>query len=374
MRIVLIATVLGCVLLGALIWSQWRTEPFAVSGYIESHQIRVGSRVGGRVARVLVSEGQAVDSNALLVELDPYDLRERLAQIKAERAATQAALDLAIAGPRSETIESARAARDRFQAELDKALAGTRPEEIQIAEDKVARAEPELLMAQKDYARVENLHKLGQAASDEMDKVTRNLAVAQAEFARARDELALLRAGTRVEDIAAARARLAEAVQTLAQLEAGTRAEEITEAKARVASAEAAVAVVERQIAELAVRAPVDCVVEAIDLRPGDLVAASAPVIALADPSEMWVRAYLPENRLDVQLGQPVSVRVDSFPDRRFAGRVSYVSREAEFIPSNVQTPEERIKQVFRIKVTLEEGRDVLRAGMSADVFLEPPG
>lgn len=372
MRIVLIAAVLGCVLLSALIWSQWQTEPFAVSGYIESHQIRVGSRVGGRVARVLVSEGQAVNSNALLVELDPYDLRERLAQVKAERAATQAALDLAIAGPRTETIENARAARDRYQAELDKALAGTRPEEIKIAEDKVARAEPEMLMAQKDFARVENLHKLGQAAPDEMDKVTRNLAVAQAELARARDELALLRAGTRAEDIAAARARLAEAQQTLAELEAGTRPEEITEARARVASAEAAVAVVERQIAELAVRAPVDCVVEAIDLRPGDLVAASAPVIALTDPSEMWVRAYLPENRLDVQLGQPVSVQVDSFPDRRFAGRVLYVSREAEFIPSNVQTPEERIKQVFRIKVTIEEGRDVLRAGMSADVFLEP--
>jgi HlyD family secretion protein len=95
-------------------------------------------------------------------------------------------------------------------------------------------------------------------------------------------------------------------------------------------------------------------------------------VIALTDPSELWVRAYLPENRLGVQLDQKVSVRADSFPHRRFAGHISFIARDAEFTPSNIQTPEERSKQVFRIKVLLDEGRDVLRAGMSADVFLEP--
>jgi HlyD family secretion protein len=84
------------------------------------------------------------------------------------------------------------------------------------------------------------------------------------------------------------------------------------------------------------------------------------------------VRAYLPENRLDLQLGQKATLRVDSFPDRRFAGHISFISRAAEFTPSNIQTPEERIKQVFRIKVMLDEGLDVLRAGMAADVFLEP--
>jgi multidrug resistance efflux pump len=93
------------------------------------------------------------------------------------------------------------------------------------------------------------------------------------------------------------------------------------------------------------------------------------------DTSELWVRAYLPENHLDVQVGQKVAVSVDSFPGRRFDAHISYVARQAEFTPGNVQTPEERSKQVFRIKVTLDSGLQELRPGMAADVWLEePPG
>ena len=90
------------------------------------------------------------------------------------------------------------------------------------------------------------------------------------------------------------------------------------------------------------------------------------------DGERLWVRAYVPENHLNIQMGHKVWVTVDSFPQRRFAGHVSFVSRQAEFTPGNVQTPEERSKQVFRIKVLLDEGTNVLRPGMAADVWLEP--
>ena len=307
----------------------------------------------------------------MLLEFQPYDLQERLAEAEAELQARQARLAKLVDGPRKEEIEGARAGRDRAQAVLDKAIAGPRVQEIQIAQDKLAQAEAELLMAQEDYARVKKLFESEQAVDREMEEAQRALSVAESHVAQARGELALLRAGTRAEEIAEARARLAEAEQALALLEAGSRKEDIAEAKATVEAAQSAVAVIQRQIAELAVRAPLDSVVEAVDLRPGDLIAPNAPVIALSDPSELWVRAYVPENRLDIQLGQKVAVRVDSFPGRRFGGHISFISRDAEFTPSNVQTPEERSKQVFRIKVTLDEGLDVLRAGMAADVFLD---
>lgn len=371
MKRVVVVVVLAGAVLALLFWSQRRSGPFYVSGFIESHQIRVGSRVGGRVATVGVEEGAKVEQGAPLLELAPYDLNERLGAARAALAAQEATLAKRIAGPRAEEIEAARAARDLAQAQLDEAVAGPRPQEIAVAEAQLSRAQAELVKAQKNFNRVNALATTGQAAEEELDEVTRAQAVAQAAVAEAEQQLSLLRAGTRQEDIAAARARLAQATQSLALLEAGTRAEEIDEAKALVESARANVAVIEQQLAELVVRAPLTSVVEAVDLRPGDLVAPNAPVIALSDPSELWVRAYLPENRLDVQLGRKVVVRVDSFPGKSFAAHVSYVSRSAEFTPANVQTPEERVKQVFRIKVTLDEGRDVLRAGMSADVFLE---
>jgi multidrug resistance efflux pump len=92
------------------------------------------------------------------------------------------------------------------------------------------------------------------------------------------------------------------------------------------------------------------------------------------DSSRLWVRAYVPENQLDLAIDQPVWVTVDSYPDDRFRGHISFIARKAEFTPSNVQTPEERSKQVFRIHVTLDEGLDRLRPGMSADVWLEDEG
>lgn len=370
MKRLLLVIPVAVVALLALVWSQHRSRPFFVSGFVESHQIRVGSRVGGRVLKVHAVEGQPVEQGAPLLELEPYDLNERLAQARAALAAQEATLAKLRAGARPEELDQARAARDRARVVLAKLRAGPRPLEIQIQRHRVAQSEAEFVKARQDFERVKRLAEQGQAAEEESNQVARNLAVAEANLAAARDQLALLEEGTRAEDIAEQEARLAEADATLALLTAGTRAEDIAQAEATVVSARAAVAMIEQQIAELVVHAPVSSTVEAVELRPGDLIAPNAPVISLADPSELWVRAYLPENRLDVQVGQRVSVRVDSFPGRRFGGHVSFVARDAEFTPSNVQTPEERSKQVFRIKVVLDEGRDVLRAGMAADVFL----
>ncbi len=372
MRRILLASPLVIVALAVLLWSQHRASPRYASGFVESHQIGVGSRIGGRVELVHVEEGVQVAAGAPLFELNAYDLKERRAQAAASLAASEALLEKLRAGPREQEIAQARATSERMQAALEQALAGPRPLEIEILEDQLALVETELVKAQQDQTRIAKLFEQGQAAEEELDEANCALGVAQARVAQARDELALAREGTRAEEISAARARLAEAEQALALLEAGTRTEDIAEAEAQVESARAAVAVIDRQLAELIVHAPVDSTVEAIDLRPGDLVAPNAPVVSLSDPSELWVRAYVPENGLDITLGQTVSVRVDSYPDEHFAGHISFIARQAEFTPSNVQTSEERSKQVFRIKVILDEGLDKLRAGMAADVFLEP--
>jgi multidrug resistance efflux pump len=152
----------------------------------------------------------------------------------------------------------------------------------------------------------------------------------------------------------------------------GFRREEIEKTAAQVEAARANVQAYEIRIAELVVRAPCHCVVEAIELRPGDLVAANAPAVSLLDLSRLWVRSYVPEGRLNqVSLGERVPVRVDGIADERFFSRVTFISRQGEFTPRNIQTPEERSKQVFRVKLTLEEGLERLRVGMAADVLFD---
>jgi multidrug resistance efflux pump len=166
---------------------------------------------------------------------------------------------------------------------------------------------------------------------------------------------------------------LEEARQALALTSAGYRPQEVAAAKAARDATQAALAAIRTRKNELRIVAPVAGTVEAHELQPGDLTLPGAPVLTIVDNQRLWVRAYLPENRLNVKFGQPLWVTVDSYPERRFAGEVTFLARQAEFTPSNIQTPEERSKQVFRIKVTLKEGWDVLRPGMSADVWLGDP-
>ncbi len=371
-RIAGLAVLAGAAALSLLYWRQAQTTPFIVSGFLEADVVRVGSRVGGRVAETCVAEGQQVPTGTVLFRIAPFDLQQRQAQAQAELAAHQADLSRLHAGFRTEEVEQALGKRDRAAAELDKLRRGPRPQEIEVARQELAIAQANLALARSEHERLTRLRAENQAAATEIDRGSRDLATAEASAAIAAQKLALLEEGTRVEDIAEAKAALAEAQSNLTLLERGFRPEDIAQAQAEVDAAQARAAAIEVQLRELDVLSPCDCVVEAIDLHAGDLVGQNAPAVSLLDPANLWVRTYVPEARLgQVGLAQRVAVRVDNFPDDRFIGEITFIAREAEFTPRNIQTPEERSKQVFRIKVTLRNGIDRLRVGMSADVHFD---
>jgi HlyD family secretion protein len=371
---VIILLAAAAVVIAVLVVSQHHKRPLMVSGFIEADEIRLGSRVGGRVARIHVDEGDVVTGGQDLVELDPFDLLQRQAEAAAELASAEAELQRREAGYRAEEIEQARARRDRLEAALAKAVKGPREEDIAAARAQVALAEAELERAQVRHDRVIELAAREAANPDEVDEAVRSLKAARATHRARQEELAKLLAGTRQEEIAEARAQLAEADAAWQLMVSGFRDEEIREARAAAEASRERMHAIGQQIAELVITAPIDGVIESMDLRTGDLVPANTPVIALTDPARLWVRAYVPEDALDVRHGQVVTISVDSFPGERFAGHIGYIARQAEFVPGNVQTPEDRSKQVFRIKVYLDEGLDRLRPGMAADVWLEGDG
>jgi HlyD family secretion protein len=146
-------------------------------------------------------------------------------------------------------------------------------------------------------------------------------------------------------------------------LVAGTRPERVTQSEAQSAE-------VETLIKELEVRAPGTAVVETLHVKLGDVLAPNAPVVTLLYTSHLWVRVYVPATWLGhLHLGEKVRVEVDSFPGKKFEGEIEQIARAAEFTPRNVQTQEDRVKQVFGVKVRLPSDTADLRAGMSADVF-----
>lgn len=362
--------IVAAVLVGLLFVSQRQSGPVVVSGFVEADEIRVGSRIGGRVMKVLVAEGSQVSAGGVLVELEPFDLMERKAEAEHVLEQANAAFDKVTVGFRVEEIAQAQARRAQAVADLDKLRNGPRPREISVAEADLRLAGAELELAQKIFLRVETLYGKQAVDKNDLDEAATKLKVAQATVDSRTEQLALLQEGSRSEDIARAVAQLDEAEQVLQLRQNGSRVEEIAEAKAKRDAAQATVLAIDRQLEELKIIAPEDSIVEAIDLRPGDLLSPNGPAISLVDRTRMWVRAYVPENHLNIEAHQSVQILIDSFPGRVFNGKVVFMARQAEFTPANVQTPEERSKQVFRIRVQLTDGLDVLRPGMAADVVL----
>jgi len=144
----------------------------------------------------------------------------------------------------------------------------------------------------------------------------------------------------------------------------------VAAAQTRVIQARAQLADIDAQLAEMQVKAPSDCVLEVLSVKVGDVLAANREVATLLLPQHLWVRVYVPEPWLGlIKIWDHVRVRVDSFRGKDFDGIVEQVNRQAEFTPRNVQTVEDRIRQVFGVKIRLPSGDDRLRAGMAADVY-----
>ncbi len=371
-RLILLALAVG-VLLGLVFYSKWNPEPPRVSGFIEADEIRLGSRVGGRVSLVHVQEGQEVAAGDVLVEFEPYDLLEREKELELSLAARQSQYEQYLAGFREEEIAQAKAKFDQLQARLDLLVAGPRQQEIEAARGRRALAESERRLAGQDYERLSKLAGSNATSQQEMDAAREALEAASANLVVRQQELDLLLAGTREEELRGAAASVEEARQAWKLMQHGYRQEEIEQAKASRDAAQAALEAIRRQKEELRVKSPIDGRIEALDLQPGDMVAPGAPVLSMLDRNELWVRSYVPQNRV-VRVGQHLRLSVDSYPDQSFEGVVTFVARQAEFTPSNVQTPEERSKQVFRIKVAIDDQRDLLRPGMIADVWLDEIG
>jgi multidrug resistance efflux pump len=229
-----------------------------------------------------------------------------------------------------------RARRELLAAQLAEAVAGPRKEEIATA-----RAEWEAQTAQLDLARIERKRAEDVFESKAISATERDRAVTaeqalEKSVSAARSRYELLLAGTRLERIAQARAQIAE---------------------------------LDTQLREMKILSPTNCVLEVLSVKVGDVLAPNQPVATLLLTNHLWVRVFVPEPWLGhIKVGDMVKVRVDSFPGKDFTGVVEQIAREAEFTPRNVQTVGERVKQVFGVKVRLDNAEGELRAGMAADV------
>jgi multidrug resistance efflux pump len=329
------------------------------SGTVESRNIRVGSKIGGRIEKVLVREGDRVEAGQVLITFDDKELQAALSE-------SRAAAEKSARGFRSEEIAEARAAAAAAKAEYEQRKNGYRQEDIDSAKADLDRATADEIRSHLDAQRYDALAQKDLVSKQQRDTADANWKMALAQKEAAQHRLDQLNRGYRAEEIAAAEARYHQTQATLEKFERGNRPEDI-------AAARAALAMDEARYRERQVVAPSAATVEVLDVRPGDLIAPNTPVATLLERDQTYVRIYIPETQYGlVKVGQKAEIRVDSFPKETFHGVVEQINQQAEFLPRNVQTKEERVHQVFGVKVRIDDSSHRVLAGMAADVKLTP--
>jgi multidrug resistance efflux pump len=329
------------------------------SGTVEARNIRVGSKVGGRIDKVLVREGDTVEAGQVLISFDDKELQASLAQSRANAVKAER-------GFRPEEIAEARAAAAQAKAEYEQRRNGYRQEDIDAAGADLDRATADEVRTRLDFQRYDSLAQKDLVSKQQRDTAEANWKMAAALKQNAQHKLDELKRGYRPEEIASAEARYHQTQATLEKFEHGSRPEDIAAARAALAFDEARYR--ERQVA-----APSAATVEVLDVRPGDLIAPNTPIATLLERDQIYVRIYIPETEIGrVRVGQKAEIRVDSFPRQTFSGSVEQINQQAEFLPRNVQTREERVHQVFGVKVRIDDSSHRVLAGMAADVKLNP--
>jgi HlyD family secretion protein len=299
------------------------TDRLSLSGNIEVTEAEISFKIPGRVERRFVDEGDSVKLGQPIAELDSLELRDQAAVYRAQVAAAQQNL-----------------------AELEH---GSRPEEIRQGEANLAMTKADELRLRVDRQRYTALH--------DKDLVSTQLY----EAAVTAHEVAL--------------AKVKDAEQRLDLLKQGPRTEKVAQARAQLDAAREQLAMSQTRLGYVNISSPVTGTVLAKNTEPGEYVSAGTPIVTVAALDNVWLRAYVGETDLGkVKLGQRACVFTDTFPGKAYDGRVSFISSQAEFTPKTVQTPKERVKLVYRIKIDIANPNQELKPGMPADAEIRLNG
>ena len=290
------------------------------SGTIESINITISSRTSGNIQTINFTEGEKVNSGDTIIIIDHELLDIQLSQ--------------------------AIAAKDAAEAQLNLMLAGARSEDINQAEQNLNQAKINFETAERDKIRMQNLYD------------SRSITQKQYEDAAARYDLM--------------NAQYKSTQENLNKVKKIFRQEETDQAKANLNKAIAGVELIKKNIRDSYVTSPINGFLVNTFIERGESVTPMSSLFKVSDLDVVELVIYVSSSELGyVKLGQQAEVTIDSYKDKIYEGKVSYISPEAEFTPKNIQTKDERTKLVFAIKITIPNKDHDLKSGMPADAVIK---
>jgi HlyD family secretion protein len=367
---------------GVLIYQNYHpavTNRILVSGNIELTEVDIAFKTAGRLIERDFDEGDVVQKGAVVARLDRDQLiQQRNAQVASLRTA-EAELDEAHSAAdwqRSTLAADLDVRRNDLSSAQSKLLEmknGSRPEEVRESAASVESAQAEYDSAKKDWDRAQPLYKSDDISTAQYDQYRRVFDSASANLKQAKEHFDLVKAGNRSEEVESAAAQEAKARASLKVGEANAielrrREQDIIARQGDIDRAKAQIVLIDSQLSDTIAIAPVSGVVLVKAADVGEVLAPGTSVLTIGDIDHPWLRAYIAETDLGrVKLGSNVKVTTDSYPGKVYNGKISFISSEAEFTPKQIQSAEERVKLVYRVKIDIDNPNHELKSNMPAD-------
>ena len=354
-------------------------DHIVISGNIELTEVNIAFKTTGRLVERNVDEGDTVKKGQIVARMDRDQLmaqRERetagLASAEAQMAQAETSVEWQKQTLAAD-VEQKKADLESVEARLSELENGSRPQEKLDAKAAVESATSEVDRSKRDWDRAQTLYKNDDISTAQYDQYRNRWESAEAALKQATEREALVLAGPRAEQITAQAALVERGRGAVKMSEANTlemkrRELEISRQRAEIARSKANIALIDSQLADTVAASPVDGVVLVKSADVGEVLAAGTTVVTIGDIDHPWLRGYINETDLGkVKIGCKARVTTDSYPGKVYNGHVTFIASEAEFTPKQIQTQEERVKLVYRIKIEVDNPKHELKSNMPAD-------
>jgi len=376
--LLLLALLLGAALLAKPWWSGWFNSPLLFNGVLQAEEVKNGSRLGGRVAAVLVKEGMEVQAGAPLLRFENKEILAKLMEAEASLAEVKAKKELLLTAISPNDIQQAQAKVQQSNERIALLVNGGRPEELAEAQAKVREVEAKVRVCKNQLEQAKQVLASGIISQQKVDEIQNNLDSAQSALLAAKARVSLVQKGARMEEIGIAKAERSGATAQLSKLKEKVNPAELKIADAEIQRAASIVQGLKVKMEESTVLSPIKGTVNLLTVSLGQVVPPDVPAVNILDSNHLWVDLFVPESKLQfLHRLQKVTIKSKAYPNAKFSGEVAFISPKSEFVPSGSGATADAstgTEATFRIRIEVSPAADInairLFPGMSVQIVV----